>query len=109
MLPDAVLKRILAPQGTQLPGTPGQAPSVGGGESFAAVERREDLTADLAAQAGTEIAGTGRQTGGVREPAQAAGAGGGKPCPQTFGFQVSWQVLDSGGMADERGSAAGSH
>lgn len=37
-----------------LPGTPGQAQSAGGGESFVAVERGEDLAADLGERGGTK-------------------------------------------------------
>lgn len=87
----------------------GQVQSVGGGESFVAVERGGDLAADLAAQAESEIAGTGIQIVGGREPVRAAGVDGGKSYPQTFGFRTSWQILDSDGMAYVRGSAAGSH
>lgn len=50
----------------------------------------------LAAQIGSEIAGTGIQTVGGQEPARAAGADGGRSCPAHGETQTS-QNLHSGG------------
>lgn len=53
----------------------------------------------LVAQAGSEIAGTGTQTVSGREPAQAAGADGGKPCPARGEIHIHHRIYKLGTSA----------